>query len=434
MMNVSVAATASTGSANGAEAGLSATGDTATAGGQSAFQALLAPAMATTTSASDRATAVPSASATGVDADADGTAAAISAASTEHAGLDAAARRLTDAADGNDLPPDAGSAASVATIALVATSMAPVGTADGLRAVGWPQSDTAAAIDLVEGGAPSSAYLDRFSSGPHRLTMPGLPDRAGGLPAATANPASANADPGPTLPTAASAEPVDLAEAGAALNAYLERFSSGPQRLPVTGVAAFGVAQLLKFGAGNAPSHNVTSAESIRTAVDATLSPASASHAPGTTTLATPVAAGFGHTPASAAWGQALDQQVMLMMSRGTQEARIRLHPQELGQLDIRLSMGGDRVDLNFSVQHAAVAGALQQHLPHLTQMLADQGLTLGQASVAHDQARSGAGMAGQNGDPHGGGGFHAASADPDIDISHLVYQPTPRGLLDIFA
>src|SRR3546814_3862967 len=106
--------------------------------------------------------------------------------------------------------------------------------------------------------------------------MPGLPDNAAGLPAANTSPVPASADARPTLPTAASAAPADLAEAGAALNVDLDRFSSGPQRLPVTGVAAFGVAQLLRFGAGNAPLHNVTSAESIRTAVDATLSPASA--------------------------------------------------------------------------------------------------------------------------------------------------------------
>lgn len=433
MINVSVAATASTGGASGAEAGLSATGGNTPATGQSAFQALLSPAMAATRVASDRGTAAPSASATGVNAD--GTVAAITAATAEQVGLDALAQQMPGAADGNDLPLDAGSAASEAAIPLAAgATMVPAAAANTLRAVSRPQSDNATAIDLVAGGVPSSANLDRFNSGPHRLAMPGLPDNAAGLPAANANPLPARTDPNHASSTAASAEPVALAEADAALDADLDRFGSGPQRLPVTGVAAFGVAQLLKFGAGNAVSPSVTSAESVPTAVDATLSPASAAPAPGTTTLATPVAAGFGQTPASAAWGQALDQQVMLMMNRGTQQARIRLHPQELGQLDIRLSMGGDRVDLNFSVQHAAVAGALQQHLPHLTQMLAEQGLTLGQASVAHEQAQSGAGMAGQHGQRHDGSGFHAATADPDIDVSHLLYQPAPRGLLDIFA
>src|SRR3546814_15073099 len=107
MMNVSVAATASTGSAIGAEAGLSATGGNTPATGQSAFQALLSPAMAATTVASDRGTAAPSAGATGVDGEE--TVAATTVVNAEQAGLDAVAQRLADAADGNDLQPDAGS-------------------------------------------------------------------------------------------------------------------------------------------------------------------------------------------------------------------------------------------------------------------------------------------------------------------------------------
>lgn len=438
MMNVSVAATAALGGANGAEAGLSASADSAPSAGQSAFQALLAPAMAATAAPSDRGSVAPGASATSVDADE--TVAAVTAASAGQAGLDAVAQRLADAADGNDLPADAGSAAIVAGIPAAAASpaaMAQASAAAALRAGTGPQPANAAGIDLVEGGTPSSAYLDRFSSGPQRLPGLGLPDTGpalAGLPGASAVHPQATSDPNTGLPDAPSADPVDLVEAGEALSAYLDRFSSGPHRLPVTGVAAFGVAQLLKFGASNEPLRNTTSAESVRTAVDAALSPAATPHAPATAALPAPVAAGFGQTPSSAAWGQALDQQVMLMLNRGAQEARIRLHPQELGQLDIRLSMGGDRVDLNFSVQHAAVAGALQQHLPQLTQMLADQGLTLGQASVAHDQAQSGAGSAGQNGRSDGSSGFHAVAADADSDVSHLVYQPAARGLLDIFA
>src|SRR3546814_14662755 len=97
--------------------------------------------------------------------------------------------------------------------------------------------------------------------------MPGLPDNAAGLPAANTSPVPASADARPTLPTAASAAPADLAEAGAALTVDLDRFSSGPHRLPVTGVAAFGVAQLLRICARQPPCHHVHSAHALNTPV-----------------------------------------------------------------------------------------------------------------------------------------------------------------------
>lgn len=425
MMNVSVAATASRIGANGTEAGTSASGDAALSTGQSPFQALLAPTIAA----------------------GDAAAAEASTLSNADAGLavsDTFAQDAVEAADadGKDLPvavaPPTLLAAGAPTVAMrdgIAVAMA--NAAGVLRSAVGPAATAGTGVDqppvLLADGMPLNDSLDRFSAGPHRVPVAGLLDAAATVAVAPA--------PGNTPLVRAAvgvadgstpALPLDPAD-GEAPDAYMDRFSTGPHRLPATAIAAFGAAQLLKFGdsAGTSPATAV--ADLARGAVDVGLSPAPTQATAGSTSAGSAAPTGFGQAPGSAAWGQALDQQVMLMLNRGAQEARIRLHPQELGQLDIRLSMGGDRVDLNFSVQHAAVAGALQQHMPQLTQMLADQGLSLGQASVSHDQAQSGS-NAGQNGQAHGGNGSLATQTDAEVETSRLLYQPAARGLLDIFA
>ncbi len=428
MINVSVAAIASPAAVSGADATTSASGNSAISEGQSTFQALLAPTIAADDTATSEASS-PSNAVTGL----------------ELAGTQAQHKDGAADADGNDLPVEDSPQNVLATDArtdALRSSMALAGGLGGLR-LGLQHLLSADAGDnplptVLDDGVPTRSDLERFNSGPHRLPGLGQLNSAATLmvpPGAVSShaplPQSAVGD---SREVAASL-PVDVLD-GEALDTYLDRFSSGPHRLPASAMAAFGAAQLLKLADANARPSTGSVAELTRGVVDVGLNPtltqgvaAPASAA----SAASATATGFGQAPGSAAWGQALDQQVMLMLNRGAQEARIRLHPQELGQLDIRLSMGGDRVDLNFSVQHAAVAGALQQHMSQLTQMLADQGLSLGQASVSHDQAQSG-NSTGQNAQSNGSNGAFAMNPDAEIEINHLVYQPAARGLLDIFA
>jgi len=433
MISVSVAATASRADANAADAGALAVDAAALSDAPSAFQALLSPDRATREDAaaatvSQAADAVPSGAALGSVA-ADGVVAG-DADTREDAG--------PADADGNALPP------GLSPLAWLVAA-APTVVRDGQTVLG----DTSAAprpgmrrepltnvvvdqpVPVAVSTLPLNTDLERFNSGPHRV--PGFdPQRAllaVPLPTATqsGNPAGVGDD-------STSALPLALAGADAATSAMLERFSSAPHRLPANAIAAFGAAQMLRLGDGAGRSEIASILDGTRQAVDIGLNPASASASASTGSPLAAPASGFAQTPGSAAWGQALDQQVLMMMQRGAQQARIRLHPQELGQLDIRLSMGGDRVDLNFTVQHAAVAGALQQHLPQLTQMLADQGLSLGHTSVSHEQAHSDGAAGGHSGSSHDGNGALAITADSVSESRQLRYRPAARGLLDIFA
>lgn len=122
-----------------------------------------------------------------------------------------------------------------------------------------------------------------------------------------------------------------------------------------------------------------------------------------------------------------LGNQVMWLGTQDVKQARIRLHPEELGQLDVQVSVTHGRVDVVFSAQHPGAVQALQQGLPQLDQMLAQQGLALGHAEV---------GQHGRDGSSGSHGGNGEARIDGAEEI-HPMSAATPvraLNLLDAFA
>lgn len=77
-------------------------------------------------------------------------------------------------------------------------------------------------------------------------------------------------------------------------------------------------------------------------------------------------------------------QHIAWLAGKGIDKAEIQLNPRQLGPISIEISSHHDRIDVNFAVQHPQTVHALQQTLPQLHDMLAQQGLNLGQASVGH--------------------------------------------------
>ena len=132
--------------------------------------------------------------------------------------------------------------------------------------------------------------------------------------------------------------------------------------------------------------------------------------------------------PGSTGFADELGQQVAWLGQQDIQQAKIRLHPQDLGSLDVQLSVSHNRVDVVFSAQHPAAVAAVQQSLPQLDNMLARHGLSLGHAEVGQQQNR---------GDERGRGEGRAATATDEIGEAHGAVQAvaTSRvGLLDTFA
>lgn len=355
--------------------------------GPTPFQALLNPALA--------APPAPLASANGVSAT-PVTAPTLAPADTEPLAADAPeAPRPDAAASGQGLPPVAGLALLLPGLVAVPASAA---------------------------GGPAST--------PRSPAAGGVAATAAAAAAATAQ-VAAQGTAEDLSPSPLPQTEVELGSGNAAANAYLQRFTSDPHRLPPDPTADLGGDPLLRDVAGPAGTHGDGSGVTA---------PPLAAHA-SLPALGSPVAApidapsqGFRDSPGSAQWQRALDDQLMVMVSKGNQHARIRMHPEELGQLDIRIAIGKDRVDLNFAVQHTAVAQALNQHLPHLAQLFAEQGLAMGQASVSQQQA--------DGGNPAGGGDGRAPQSwanawtgqGEEIVSTPGNWTPLNRGLFDAFA
>lgn len=80
-------------------------------------------------------------------------------------------------------------------------------------------------------------------------------------------------------------------------------------------------------------------------------------------------------------------QSVAWLAGQGIQKAQIQLNPRALGPIHVEISTHDARVDVSFAVAHPQTVHALQQTLPHLNDMLAQQGLNLGQASVGQQSS-----------------------------------------------
>jgi hypothetical protein len=74
------------------------------------------------------------------------------------------------------------------------------------------------------------------------------------------------------------------------------------------------------------------------------------------------------------------------MLRVGTQEARLQLHPEALGQVTIHLKVEGGEVHARLWITEPASVQAVQEGRPHLEQALREQGLQLGSFDLHQGQ------------------------------------------------
>lgn len=138
------------------------------------------------------------------------------------------------------------------------------------------------------------------------------------------------------------------------------------------------------------------------------------------------------------AWGNEFGQKVTWLATQHAQSAELHLNPPQLGPLDIVLNVSGDQATALFTSPHAAVRDAVEQALPRLREMLADSGITLGNATVSDQSPKEQqAWLTGQqqNGSGNQSGKGGSASAMGAI-LSGDAVLPVRRhqGMVDTFA
>ncbi len=88
-----------------------------------------------------------------------------------------------------------------------------------------------------------------------------------------------------------------------------------------------------------------------------------------------------------AKWADEFSQKITwLASSNKDQTAELHLNPPQLGPLDVVIKVSGDQATALFTSPHAAVRDAIEQAMPRLRDMMADNGIMLGNATVS-DQA-----------------------------------------------
>ncbi|ASL83463.1 MULTISPECIES: flagellar hook-length control protein FliK [Serratia] len=139
-------------------------------------------------------------------------------------------------------------------------------------------------------------------------------------------------------------------------------------------------------------------------------------------------------------WQQALNQQVLMFHRNGQQSAELRLHPQELGALQITLKLDDQQAQLHIASAHGQVRAAVEAAMPQLRHALAESGINLGQSSVGGEstpqwqqgqqQASNGQGRSSYA--EHAGG--EAAAADGVSAPVALQRMASAVNGVDIFA
>ncbi|MFK8043453.1 flagellar hook-length control protein FliK [Congregibacter sp.] len=99
-----------------------------------------------------------------------------------------------------------------------------------------------------------------------------------------------------------------------------------------------------------------------------------------------------------------LTARMKTLVRDGVREARLQLHPAELGRLQVTVTTEGDQTKVAFTAETSAARDAIEQSLPRLREMLEQSGLQLANADVGEQglQDEAGQGQANAIGDSEG--------------------------------
>ena len=122
-----------------------------------------------------------------------------------------------------------------------------------------------------------------------------------------------------------------------------------------------------------------------------------------------------------------LTEQMKWMMQAGIGTAELKLHPQSLGTMDVRMTLDADKISVQFLSPHPAVRDVLEAALPRLRDSLAQDGLSLGNVSIS-DQASE------RRHDPGAGMDRRRFDGRLDDDPDSIEVLEPPRSTLSALA
>lgn len=158
-------------------------------------------------------------------------------------------------------------------------------------------------------------------------------------------------------------------------------------------------------------------------------------------TTSTPMTPQINAQLGSPEWQQALSQQVLLFSRNGLQNAELRLHPEDLGSIQISLKIDNDQAQVSMVSGHSQVRAALEAAIPQLRSALAESGINLGQSDVSSESFQQSQTFNGQQENRRDGqNGSFSLSHDDSNEITPLAVPAALQAraigssAVDIFA
>jgi flagellar hook-length control protein FliK len=131
------------------------------------------------------------------------------------------------------------------------------------------------------------------------------------------------------------------------------------------------------------------------------------------------------HTPVgSKQWADEIGSRLTVMAEQGKHSASLRLSPEHLGPLEIRIAISDDKASVWFGAAHADTRAAIEHALPRLRELFEAQGMSLTDAGVFQEAPREQPNAPKQAGslDPN-------PSTEPTVDLVRMNI-----GLVDAYA
>lgn len=296
---------------------------------------------------------------------------------------------------------------------------------------GLPVPDLAALLPTVAGLVPQAVAAPTLATNPPQdgtaALLPSLdaktPAPAVGAPALPALPQPGSEASAAATDASLPAQPAAIAAAPApaALEDADTSHPAQPAMIAAVPALAEASATTASIDMQMAPAIAEVAGTAAATPAAAALNPsAPAGDGPAAIRIDTPVG--------SRGWDAEVGQKVVLMVNRSESRAELTLTPPHMGRVEVTITVEGDRSSAAFVAASPAAREALEQALPRLREMLADAGITLGQASVNAESPRREAD--GPPGQAQGERRHAAAAASP----AAAPWLRRSEGLIDTFA
>lgn len=123
-------------------------------------------------------------------------------------------------------------------------------------------------------------------------------------------------------------------------------------------------------------------------------------------------------------WADEIGSRLTLMTQKGEHTASLRLSPEHLGPLEIRIAMRDDQASVWFGAAHADTRAAIENALPRLRELFSATGMSLADAGVSREPPKQSPTFANDS-----NAGAEGAGADDAVTTTAVKV-----GLLDAYA